>query len=301
MDYRFRFASHPELNDDHALSLSDVRALLNACRKHDIELVPQINLLGHQSWHSSLGKLLEVYPQFDETPNVELPAEYKWPNDDGLYCKSYCSLHPKVHDIVFALIDEVVDAFEASVFHAGMDEVFYIAHPDCSRCAGRDPARLFADEVQRIRNHLAKSERALWIWGDRLLDGASTGLGEWEASINGTHPAIDLISKDVVICDWHYERAEPTPAYFAAEGFSVIACPWKKPDVAIDQKDFHESFRRMANPTLASRHRGIMQTTWSSAENFLDQFDNREALDLSEPSQVATFFALFPRNDELSP
>ena len=43
-----------------------------------------------------------------------------------------------------------------------------------------------------------------------LLDGYATGLGMWEASHNETHMAIDLIPKDVVICDWHYERADKT-------------------------------------------------------------------------------------------
>ena len=28
------------------------------------------------------------------------------------------------------------------------------------------------------------------MWGDRFLDGAKTGYGRWEASMNGTWPAI---------------------------------------------------------------------------------------------------------------
>jgi len=56
-----------------------------------------------------------------------MPEEYKWPNDDELYCKSYCPLHPEVHDVVFDVVGELTDVFEASAFHAGMDEVFYIA------------------------------------------------------------------------------------------------------------------------------------------------------------------------------
>lgn len=59
-----------------------------------------------------------------------MPETYKWPNDDGLYCKSYCPLHPEIHDVVLALVDEIMDAFEASTFHAGMDEVFYIGDPN---------------------------------------------------------------------------------------------------------------------------------------------------------------------------
>src|SRR5690606_7580696 len=111
-----------------------------------------------------LGRLLEVYPQFDETPGVVLPEKYEWPNDDGLYCKSYCPLHPEVHKVVFDLVDEIVEVFEADAFHAGLDEVFYIGHKDCSRCNGYDPAVLFADEVNRINRHLTIQEKELWMW-----------------------------------------------------------------------------------------------------------------------------------------
>jgi hypothetical protein len=64
----------------------------------------------------------------------------------------------------------------------------------------------------------------MWIWGDRLLDGKTTGMGEWEGSYN-TYRAIDMIPKDVVICDWHYNRADKTSVYFAMKGLRVITCP----------------------------------------------------------------------------
>ena len=103
-----------------------------------------------------------------------------------------------------------------------MDEVFYIGDDKCPRCAGRDKAELYAGEVTLIRNHLALKNRQLWIWGDRLLDGKTTGFGMWEASMNNTGRAIDLIPKDVVVCDWHYDRADKSAVYFAMKGFRVI-------------------------------------------------------------------------------
>ena len=124
VDYNYQYESHPELRNEKALSKADVKKLVAACREGNIRLIPQINLLGHQSWAESLENLLKVYPEFDETPHIEMPEEYKWPNDDGLYCKSYCPLHPDVHKVVFALVDEIVAVFEADAFHAGMDEVF---------------------------------------------------------------------------------------------------------------------------------------------------------------------------------
>jgi len=129
--------------------------------------------------------------EFDETPEVKFPEKYAWPNPDRLYCKSYCTRHPQVHGVVFPMVDEVRDAFEADAFHAGTDEVFYIDEDQCPRCKGRNKAELFADEVRVIRDHLQKTKRQFWLWGDRLLDGKASGLGEWEVSRNDTAPAID--------------------------------------------------------------------------------------------------------------
>ncbi|WP_423146096.1 family 20 glycosylhydrolase [Rubrolithibacter danxiaensis] len=276
VDFNYRFKSHPELRDSNALSKRDVKKIVEACAKNKIKVIPQINLLGHQSWAETVYNLLRVYPQFDETPHVKMPAKYTWPNEDKLYCKSYCPLHPEVHKVVFDLMDEICDVFETDAFHAGMDEVFYIGDEKCPRCQGRDKAELFAGEVSAIRNHLALSNRKLWIWGDRLIDGKTTGLGEWEASFNNTYRAVDLIPKDVMICDWHYERPDKTPVYFAVKGLNVAACPWRKPEVAIAQLNDMLNSRKESSEQIKNRMQGVIQTVWSDSGRFLDGFYNNK-------------------------
>jgi len=76
VDYNYQYKSHPELADSGALSKDDVDKIVAACKKDNINLIPQVNLLGHQSWASQTNKLLTVYPQFDETPNVKMPEHY---------------------------------------------------------------------------------------------------------------------------------------------------------------------------------------------------------------------------------
>ena len=272
VDFNYQYKTHPELRDSAALSTADVKKIVSTCRSSRIRLIPQINLLGHQSWANKTGNLLLKYPAFDETPEVKMPDTYKWPNADSLYCKSYCPLHPQVHGIVFALVDELCEAFEADAFHAGMDEVFYIGSDKCPRCKGQDKAKLFADEVSRIRDHLAGSRRELWIWGDRLLDGETTGIGMWEASQNNTFRAIDMIPKDVFICDWHYERADKTAVYFAMKGFNVVTCPWRNPPVAVSQMQDMIAFRYESNRVMKPRFRGMVQTVWSDAPAFVRGF-----------------------------
>ena len=273
VDWNFAYESHPELRDPNPLTLQDVKRIVDVCRKHGIRIAPQINLLGHQSWAKTTYALLREYPEFDENPSVKTEYYTSWPNPYGLYCKSYCPLHPDVHKVVFALIDEICDAFESADFHAGMDEVFYIGEKECPRCNGRDKAELYAGEVTAIRNHLAEKGRRLMIWGDRLLDGKTTGLGEWEASYNYTWRAIDMIPKDVFICDWHYERADLTGVYFATKGLQVAECGYRNPAVSAAQVRDMVRFRAQSAPQTADRLQGYIHTIWSGAAPFLASYE----------------------------
>ena len=272
VDFHYQYKSHPELVDSGALSQADVDKIVNACVKNNIKLIPQINLFGHQSWAGRVYKLLEVYPEFDETPWITMPANYKWPNADSLYCKSYCPLHPGVHKVVFALVDEICDAFKTNAFHAGMDEIFYIGMDKCPRCAGKNKAELFANEVNKVRDHLAEKGRTLYIWADRLINGFETGIGGWEASFNYTWPAIELIKKDVVMVDWHYERPDKTAAYFATHGFKVITATWNRPAVAVEQYKDMQKFYAESTPEMSANFLGMMQTVWTSPNHFYAEY-----------------------------
>lgn len=306
VDFNYQFESHPELREEGALSKAEVKKMVAMAKKHQIQLIPQINLLGHQSWASTLGNLLKVYPEFDETPHVVLPEKYQWPNADGLYCKSYCPLHPEVHGVVFALVDEIVEVFETDAFHAGMDEVFYLGDDKCPRCQGRDKAELFAGEVTKIRNHLAATDKKLWIWGDRLIDGKTTGIGLWEGSYNNTHRAIDLIPKDVVINDWHYEKPVQTPVYFAMKGFKVMSCSWRRPEVGVAHVEDMFQFRKHNTTEMKDNFGGVILTVWSGVTPFLNGFYDyksdpdkvREAKDLIQP--WVTFVKMFERYGSLA-
>ena len=47
--YRFAFETHPECRGDDPLSKSDVSAIRAVCKENGIELIPKMNLFGHQS------------------------------------------------------------------------------------------------------------------------------------------------------------------------------------------------------------------------------------------------------------
>jgi hypothetical protein len=264
-DYHYQVRSHPEVTDPDALSKEDVKQIVSACREARVHLIPLLGLLGHQSRGNVTFGLLRSHPEFDETPG-------KFPANEGIYCRSYCPLHPQIHALVFDLIDELMEVAEADAFHAGLDEVFLLGEEECPRCRGKLTAQLFADEVWRLRNHLAERGRKLWIWGDRLIDGATSGVDKWEGSVNQTWPAVDRVPRDIVICDWHYEKAEPTAAYFAVHGLAVVTCPWKTPGVGRAEVKLVRAMRAPANSELAGRMLGILQTSWQDPADLIHMY-----------------------------
>src|ERR1700712_5718660 len=50
VDFNYQYTSHPELRDSIALSKEDVKKIVAACKANKIRVIPQVNLLGHQSW-----------------------------------------------------------------------------------------------------------------------------------------------------------------------------------------------------------------------------------------------------------
>src|SRR4051812_30682454 len=56
VDYTYQYASCPEIADKGGLSKEQAKKIADACKKHQIRMIPLINLLGHQSWQSNCGK-----------------------------------------------------------------------------------------------------------------------------------------------------------------------------------------------------------------------------------------------------
>jgi hypothetical protein len=132
-----------------------------------------------------------------------------------------------------------------------------------------------------------------------LIDGKTTGMGEWEASYNSTYRAVDMIPKDLIICDWHYERPDQTPVYFAMKGLNVVTCPYRVPGNSVLQAQDMVKFRKYATPEMKEHYMGMVQTVWSGARPFLDSFYGRKP-ETSENSAVKCFKALYSEIQKLS-
>ena len=262
VDYNFDFKSHPELRrGTNPTTREAARRFASLCKKYGIRLIPEFQSVGHQSWKAETFPLLTVYPNFDLTPGA-------FPNNEGIYCREWDPLNPDVWRIIFKLMDEIIDAFQADAFHVGMDEVFLLGSEKSPSTKGKDPAVLFAKAVNELHTHLVRKRKVeMLMWGDRLIDGNKFDLGEWEAAKNGTAAAIDSIPKDIIICPWHYELKDSYPSIpmFLEKGFRVVPAGWKNVDAT---KALIGFTRKNAHPKLL----GYMFTTWGVKKEALVEF-----------------------------
>jgi hypothetical protein len=263
VDYNFNFQSHPELRGGESpVTINGASRLVDACSENKIRLIPEFQCLGHQSWGKETFPLLTVYPEFDLTPGA-------FPNNDSIYCREWDPLNPKVYEIVFPLLDEIIDAFQADAMHVGMDEVFLLGHELSPSTFGKDPAELYAKAITDIYGHLVtKRGVEMLMWADRLIDGNVYDYGEWEAAVNGTAPAINMIPNDIIMCDWHYEERDtyPSVSMFLEKGFRVLPTGWRNAEAT--EALINDSFK-YNDPRML----GHLFSTWGGAREGILHFD----------------------------
>lgn len=259
LDYRFRFKIHPEVVDEPATSYETAKRVVRVCKANSITVVPVTNVLAHQTgiWNGWEPKgMFRAYPDMEEKFEGELHST-----------KCLCTRHPKVRPIVYDILSELMEAFETRDVHVGMDEVWDIGK--CPRCKGVPVEVLFAEYLNDLYGHIKKNGGMMWMWADRLIDGGlvpSVNAG-YETAFGDIYKAVDMIPRDIVMCDWHYYE-EPyghlAPSYWAMKGFNFIECPFNSVH-GTDQLLY--ATRVVQSPRLL----GTMLTTWCKLEAFMDE------------------------------
>jgi thiol-disulfide isomerase/thioredoxin len=252
VNYSFEFQAHPELRNPQFVTRATAHELAAAARACGIRLIPEFNCLGHQSFGGKISPLLIAHPEFNETPSQTF-------TNKNFYSLSWCPRAPGLNKIIFSLIDEMADAFEADAFHVGMDEVYFIGSDECPRCRDENPAELFAAQVNALHAHIVgKRHWKMLMWADRVIGPKFQGYSRFDNSSNDLSAAIHLIPHDIVMCDWHYEWKTNYPSlpYLTGKGFRVWPAGFLPLKAAAAFSDFaqHEKNNQII---------GYLATTWN--------------------------------------
>ncbi len=252
VNYSFEFRVHPELRNSRFITRARARELAAAARTNGIWLVPEFNCLGHQSFGGRIAPLFKEHPEFSETPLSVM-------QETNFYSLSWCPRAPELNEVVFSLIDDLAEGFEADAIHVGMDEVYFIGDDRCPRCHGANPAELFAAQVKALHAHVVGEKKwQMLMWADRVVGPKYQGWSRFDNARNDLSGAIGLVPRDIVMCDWHYEwKPEyPSIAYLAGKGFRVWPAGFMPVKAATQLSEF--ALTRRTNNVV-----GYLATTWN--------------------------------------
>jgi len=201
---------HIELGGGSYLTKAEARDIAACCREHHIEIIPEVQSLSHSYY------LLTNHRELAENP-----AD-RWPD-------TYCPSNPKTYELLFDVMDEVIEVFQPRTISIGHDEVYTIAL--CPRCRGQAPGELFARDVQRIHDYLAARGIRTAMWSEKLHHKPGPCQERWRfrrfgrefrGALPDTTRALDLVPKDILLLNW-YVTVDPQSVRLLRErGFEQV-------------------------------------------------------------------------------
>ncbi len=212
VDSRLQYESHPKIGREGSPTKDELKELVQYARERHFEVFPQLATFAH------FGYVLNV-PEYSHLAENQESAS----GQRRLF--NYCPSNPETYEVVFALMDELIEVFEPKYFHIGHDEATFDEIGTCPRCQGKAPADLFVGDIAKLHDYLADKGITTLMWGDMFL-----------TTHNGmkydTAAATDRLPKDIIICDWHYSPAhdfDATLDYWQEHGFRTLGSPWYEP------------------------------------------------------------------------
>ena len=187
-----------------------ISELVEYIRSFGIEVIPEVQSLGHVQFMTQAHPDIAEIEDDDENRDIDTRGEDARP--EKFYRHSYCPSNPKSYEILFDLLDEVIEVFKPTEYvHMGHDEVYEIGV--CPICKHKDPAKLFADDVNKIYNYLKERGLKMMIWSDMIQP----------VTRYRTPPAIDMIPKDILMLDfiWYFHFEKNLEDNLLQKGFNV--------------------------------------------------------------------------------
>ncbi len=240
---------YPALMHEHAWTPEEVRALVAYAKERHIDLIPEIESLGH----SRMFTRMEDYGRYLHQTIENLPDQSWMGTDIEGYTNVLCPASDAAAEYLDAMYGRASETFGHSWIHIGFDEVDMT---ECARCiakyGGQSPGEWMSAALVQAGGLVAKHGAKTALWGDMLL----------------AHPEVmeSLSPDDTIVFDWHYgETVDPSSvAFFADRGFQVVASPALACAPHMNMPDVH-NYRNIANFARIARENdllGINTTVW---------------------------------------
>lgn len=191
------------------LEKDEVRGIVACAKYYGFDLIPEIQSLGHVQYITyAHPEIAEVDPEAMDK-DVDTRAADQQPST--YFHHSYCPEHPKSYEIIFDIIEEILDVVKPKQYvHMGHDEVYQVGL--CPRCKDKPHDELFEKHVRTIHDYLAKKGLRMMMWSDMLQ------------KVYTTHPAVSRLPKDIIMMDfiWYFHLDQDLEENLLPHGYDVL-------------------------------------------------------------------------------
>lgn len=194
-----KYARHPQIDGPAAWDQATVRRIVGTLKSHDINPIPLLDSLGHANWL--------VIPMKDL-------------REDG-DTHTLCTRHPDAKRILLDCYEEIINVFEPTHFHMGLDEIRWQTfnkpqEERCSICHDVDKREIFLEQVKMLHGFLTDHGITPMLWGDMVLSKHNGG-----PPFHLDETLADL-PKDMVITNWSITLDPNSNHLLRNLGFGVI-------------------------------------------------------------------------------
>lgn len=147
-----------KLRNGYAYTEEDVETIIRNAEKNKLEVIPLIQTFGH----------LEMLLKHEEF--IALREEPKYP-------QVICPSHPQIYEILFQMIDQVIEKHPKSkAIHIGSDEAYYVGRcPKCRKLLeskfGNSTEKLMLEHVTKIAKYIRKKHKiTVLMWNDMFAE-----------------------------------------------------------------------------------------------------------------------------------
>jgi len=193
---RLAFTKHPQLAHPMAFTLDQMDSLGRYAKARGVDLVPQFATFGHCQGF------------------LQVPAYRKLADGDQIY--QLDPLHRGARRMLADMFADWASVAHSPYFHAAFDEAPYFGNTPRTRqfIRAHGVEGFMAHHLNWIHRKLADLGFRTMIWGDMLKHYPKT---------------LDLIGKDLIIVEWHYDRIAPEHErairMYRSKGFEVMVAP----------------------------------------------------------------------------
>lgn len=194
------------------LEKQDVRELCDFARTLGIDVIPEVQSFGHVQYITyTHPEIAEIDPQQALKKTDERDADVP---PSLFYHHSYCPQNEKSYEIIFDLMDEIIEVVRPTRFvHMGHDEIYQLGL--CPKCKGVAPDKLYEMHVQAMHDRLATKGLRMMLWADMVQP----------VSKYGCYPALERLPRDIVWLDfiWYFHFDKDIEENLLPHGYEVMA------------------------------------------------------------------------------